>query len=148
MPAARKNLYDPNRMIAAIRVQCEDIGETNMKHAGLGAALLAAALLSAGPASAHDKYDGVWALYIFGDAGVCDIGYRVPIKIDSRLVSYNGRTINPSIVVISDSGSVAIRMNGGAYVVTGDGALSSRSGSGKWAAPTFHCTGRWRAERQ
>ena len=102
----------------------------------------------AGPAAAQDKFDGVWALYIFGDSGVCDVGYRLPIKIDRRLISYNGRTINPSMVVISDSGSVAIRVNGGAYLVTGNGALSSRHGSGKWAAAPFHCSGRWRAERQ
>jgi len=51
-------------------------------------------------------------------------------------------------VEISDSGTVAIRLDGGSYKVTGNGALSSGRGAGKWAAPTFHCTGRWRAERQ
>ena len=119
-----------------------------MKPTGLAAALFAAALMMAAPATASDKFDGAWALYIFGDQGVCAVGYRVPIKIDRRLISYKGRTINPSMVVISDSGLVAIRVNGGAYVVTGNGELSSQSGSGKWAAPTFHCSGRWRAERQ
>ena len=119
-----------------------------MKRTGLGVALFGAILVMAGPAAARDKFDGDWALYIFGDAGVCDFGYRVPIRIDGRLVHYNGRTINPSMVEISDSGSVAIRLTSGSYLVTGNGALSSRRGSGKWVATTFHCTGRWRAERQ
>lgn len=119
-----------------------------MKRTGLSAAWFGVFLLATGPAAARDRFDGVWSLYIFGDAGVCDFGYRVPIKIDSRLVSYNGRTFNPAVVAISDSGSVAIRLDGGSYLVTGNGALSSSRGAGKWAAPTFHCTGRWRAERQ
>jgi hypothetical protein len=102
----------------------------------------------AGPAVAGDKFDGAWALYIFGDAGVCDFGYRVPIRIDSRLVSYKGRILDPAMIVISDGGDVEVRFVGTSYVVTANGALSSSRGSGRWAAPAFHCTGRWRAERQ
>jgi hypothetical protein len=135
-------------MIAASQVWCENTGETNMKRTGLGVALFAAFLLTAGQAAARDKFDGNWALYIMGDSGVCEFGYRVPIRIDGRLVHYNGRTINPSMVAISDSGSVAIRLDNGSTRVTGSGALSSGRGSGKWSAPSFHCTGRWHAERQ
>jgi hypothetical protein len=124
------------------------LGETNMKRAGLGAAWFGLLLLVTGPAAARDKFDGAWSLYIFGDSGICDFGYRVPITIDSRMVIYNGRTFNPAMVEISDSGTVAIRLDGGSYKVTGNGALSSSGGAGKWAAPTFHCSGRWRAERQ
>jgi hypothetical protein len=119
-----------------------------MRRTRLAALWFGALLLMSGPAAAHDRFDGLWSLYIFGDAGVCDFGYRVPVKIDSRLVSYNGRTFSPSVVTIGDSGSVAIRLESASYVVTGSGALSSGRGSGRWAAPTFHCTGRWRAERQ
>jgi hypothetical protein len=119
-----------------------------MKRTGLCAAGFGVLLLLTAPVAAQDKFDGVWSLYIFGDAGLCEFGYRVPIKINSRLVTYNGRTINPTMVDISDSGAVDFRLNGGAYLVTGNGALSSSRGAGKWASPTFHCTGRWRAERQ
>jgi hypothetical protein len=119
-----------------------------MKRTGLGAALFGVVLLTAGPAAARDKFDGDWALYIIGDSGVCDIGYRLPIRINGRLVHYNGRTFNPSMVAISDTGSVAIRLASGATVVTGSGALSSRRGSGKWFAASFHCSGRWRVEKQ
>ncbi len=119
-----------------------------MRRTALAAVWLSALLLLGGPAAAHDRFDGTWSLYIFGDAGICDFGYRVPVKVDSRLVTYNGRTFSPSVVTISDSGNVAIRLDGGTYVVTGSGALSSGRGSGRWAAPTFHCTGRWRAEKQ
>src|SRR2546428_1329987 len=119
-----------------------------MKRTGLRVALFGAILVMAGPAAARDKFDGDWALYIFGDAGVCEFGYRVPIRIDGRLVHYNGRTIKPSMVAISDSGSVAIRLDNGSTRVTGSGALSSWPGSGKWAAPSYHCTSRWHAYKQ
>jgi hypothetical protein len=52
------------------------------------------------------------------------------------------------MVDISDNGAVDFRLNGGTYLVTGNGALSNSRGAGKWASPTFHCTGRWRVERQ
>ena len=119
-----------------------------MKRTGLGAVWLGVFLLLSGAAAAHDRFDGSWSLYIFGDPGVCDFGYRVPVRIDSSLVSYNGRTFSPTVVTISDSGNVAIRLDGESYVVTGNGALSSGRGSGRWAVPSFHCTGRWRAEKK
>jgi hypothetical protein len=119
-----------------------------MKRTALCAIGLSLVLLVGGPAAARDKFDGNWSLYIFGDPGVCEFGYRVPVKIDSRLVTYNGRTLAPAMVAISDSGSVMIRLESSSYVVTGNGAIGGARGAGKWAAPAFHCTGRWRAERQ
>ena len=119
-----------------------------MKRTSLGAALFGVVLLTAGSAAARDKFDGDWALYIIGDSGVCEFGYRVNIRVDGRLVHYNGRTFNPSMVQISDSGAVAIRLASGVNVVTGSGALATRRGSGKWVAASFHCTGKWRVEKQ
>jgi hypothetical protein len=108
------------------------------------------ATLVSAEARAGDRYDGSWAIYVFGDPGPCGFGYRLPVRIQGLNIYYQGRTVSPQAIGLSTDGAVRIRLKGEAYVVTGSGSLHAVGGlgSGKWSAPSFHCKGGWRAERQ
>ncbi len=101
-----------------------------------------------GSASAANRFDGAWAIYIFGDPGICEFGYRLPIDIKGTALFYKGRTVSPQAIGLSSGGMVTIRLDGGSYMVVGTGALSSGRGAGTWKAPGLRCSGKWRAERQ
>lgn len=112
-------------------------------------ALLSLFIIATGmEASAAQRFDGEWAIYIFGAPGKCAFGYRLPIRITGQTVLYKGRAVSKAAVGITSGGTVAIRIGAGRSLVTGTGALNSSRGSGKWVAPSFRCTGSWRAERQ
>lgn len=112
--------------------------------------ILFAGFVTIGAATAHaaDRFDGSWAIYIFGEPGPCMFGYRLPISIKGTDLYYKGRTVSPYAIGLSSGGMVTIRLDGGSYVVTGTGALSRGRGTGTWKAPGLRCSGKWRAERQ
>ncbi len=103
-----------------------------------------------GPLAAHaaDRFDGAWAVYIFGEPGTCAFGYRLPIDIKGTALFYKGRTVSPYAIGLNSAGMVTISLDGGAYKVLGTGALGNSRGGGTWKAPELRCSGKWRAERQ
>lgn len=119
-----------------------------LRKAGFLALLSLFVATTATEAGAAQRFDGEWAIYIFGAPGPCAFGYRLPIRIAGQTVLYKGRTVSPTAVGINTRGAVVIRIGAGRSLVTGTGALNASRGSGKWVAPSFRCTGSWRAERQ
>jgi len=112
--------------------------------------LLAAAmsLMSVEAGAATGRYDGDWAILIFGMPGPCAFFYRLPLSIAGETVLYKGRTVNPTAISVTARGAVAFRLGNGQHIVTGTGALDKSRGEGRWTAPSFRCTGFWRAIRQ
>jgi hypothetical protein len=107
------------------------------------------AIAGLAPAHAVDRFDGAWAVYIYGEPGPCAFGYRLPIDIKGTDLFYKGKTVNPYAIGLNPSGTVTIRLDGGSYIVTGSGALGGKgSGGGTWKAPALRCEGKWKAERQ
>lgn len=107
------------------------------------------AIAGLAPAHAVDRFDGAWAVYIYGEPGPCAFGYRLPIDIKGTDLFYKGKTVNPYAIGLNSSGTVTIRLDGGSYIVTGSGALGGKgSGGGTWKAPALRCSGKWKAERQ
>jgi hypothetical protein len=109
------------------------------------AAVIALAMLATTPAEAGSRFDGDWAIYIFGAPGSCFFGYRLPIRINGTNVLYRGRAVSPRAIGLSSRGAVAFRFGNGVQTVSGSGALVGQRGGGKWTAPGFRCTGSWRA---
>jgi len=118
----------------------------------LGIALLvsaAAALSSAGSASAGSPYDGRWSVLIQTDRGACDRAYRYGLAIVNGNVSYAG---DSGFVIrgrVAGNGSVTVRVSNGGSYADGRGRLSHSSGSGVWhGVGSGACSGRWLAERR
>lgn len=109
---------------------------------------VAAIMLASLPAAATERFDGSWRIDIIGKPGQCELGYRVPVRINGGLVSYKGRRFSTAAVYITPAGTVAIKLVSGRHVVTGTGALKGHFGSGSWTLRSIGCTGRWRAEKQ
>lgn len=107
------------------------------------------ALPTALAASADSRdFDGNWRIYIFGGQDNCSFGYRLPITISEGTVLYKGRKVHPTVIGVDSAGVVAINLGSGTNAVTGFGALDTKRGSGRWAAPQYRCTGFWRAEKR
>lgn len=114
------------------------------------AAALAVAVALAGgvPADAGARFDGDWAIYIFGAPGPCAFGYKLPIRIAAGNILYKGRQVSPRAIGLSPAGAVTLRLGNGRQTVTGTGAIDSTHGGGRWNAPAYRCTGYWRAVKQ
>ncbi len=123
--------------------------KANTTRVGLAVALALAFMTAGVEARAGGRYDGDWAILIFGLPGPCAFFYRLPLSIDGQSVLYKGRSVSPTAISVTSRGSVAFRLGNGDNIVTGTGALNTAShGSGKWTAPSFRCTGYWRAVRR
>ena len=117
-------------------------------RAGLALALAIATGMVGLEARAAGRYDGNWAIMIFGLPGPCAFFYRLPLSITGETVLYKGRSVSPTAISVTSRGAVAFRLGNGNNIVTGTGALDKRHGQGRWTAPSFRCTGFWRAIRQ
>jgi hypothetical protein len=116
-----------------------------------GACLMISAILALpfGQAHAASGFDGDWTIVIFGTPGPCFFFYRLPLSIDGESILYKGRTVNPTAMSVTSRGRVAFRLGDPKNTVTGTGALGKAGrGEGKWTAPSFRCTGFWRAFRK
>ncbi len=111
-------------------------------------ALFLALFSFAGEAHAQGRFDGDWAIYIFGAPGNCQFGYKVKMTINEGNVLYRGRMVSPTAIGVSTAGTVTLRLGSGRFTVIGSGAINTTRGAGRWVAPSFRCTGWWRAERQ
>ena len=103
--------------------------------------------ITAAPAAQRD-YDGRWAIFATTEKGQCVKGFRLSVRISNGKAYVVGRSVNGTETAVNSRGLVDIRFVDGSDVITANGALKRRSGSGKWAYPNFRCTGRWIAKRQ
>ena len=73
------------------------VGSGRAPRRGPVAAVLAAAIalaaLALTPAEAGSRFDGDWAIYIFGAPGSCFFGYRLPIRINGTNVLSGSGTV-------------------------------------------------------
>lgn len=115
---------------------------------GLLSLIVGPVSIGASAAVGPQRFDGDWAIYIYGEPGSCAFGYRLPITISDGNVLYKGRLVHPSVIGVSSAGAVAIHLGGGRTTVTGSGAINTEHGWGHWSAPWFRCTGWWRAEKR
>jgi len=98
--------------------------------------------------AAQKDYDGRWAIFATTEKGHCVKGFRLSVRISNGKAYVVGRSISGTKTAVNSRGQINIRFVDGSDVITANGALKKRSGAGKWAYPTFRCTGRWLAKRQ
>ena len=98
-------------------------------------------------AESQGRFDGSWAIYISGDPGQCEFGYRISVVVHDGLVSWRGQELPSDAIGITAHGGVMIRLSDGTHVVTGSGAIDGHRGYGKWSFPAYRCAGLWRAQR-
>ena len=105
-------------------------------------------LLTITPAqSAQKDYNGRWTIIGTTEHGQCVKGFKLKIRIYDGKAYVIGRSLNGTKSAISSRGHVTIKYVSGKDVITANGSLKRRSGTGRWNFPTYRCAGRWRAER-
>jgi hypothetical protein len=107
------------------------------------ASFVAAAGLTAAPATAQQPYDGLWHVTVVTKSGSCDASASSTLTVSEGRVSAAGAAVSGTV---GREGLVRVSING-AYAA---GQLSGNSGSGKWngASAGVPCSGRWEASRQ
>jgi hypothetical protein len=113
----------------------------------LGLAMLGLILAIPAASAAQKDYNGRWAIYGTTDKGACFKGFRLSVRIAKGKAFLIGRALNGTKTAVSSRGQVNIKYVKGRDVITASGTLKGGYGAGKWAFPTYRCTGRWRAER-
>lgn len=112
--------------------------------------VLAAATISAAPASARSNYDGSWSVLIVTDNGPCDRAYRYGISIRNGTVAYEGSAPVNVSGQVTGNGAVRVRVWSGSQNANGNGRLARSNGGGTWAGSgtSGSCSGTWSAERR
>src|ERR1044072_6981146 len=72
--------------------------------------ILAAALLTPGPAAARTPYDGKWSVLIVTNTGPCDRAYRYGLSIRDGSVFYEGSAAVNVAGRVSRNGVVNVRV--------------------------------------
>jgi len=98
------------------------------------------------PLTAADSYDGVWAISISADAGICDQNLTLPIQVSGGKISYPGLFVSATGSV-SGRGAVDVHILAANDRVDGTGKVAGTTGSGRWSSPTLKCAGSWSASR-
>jgi hypothetical protein len=121
---------------------------------GLAATALVLAVL-AWPGAAEARrgarvggaYDGVWNVSFGTQAGNCSSSYSVPFAVSGRRVSSAGG--GKVTGGIGRGGAVAVTIQVGASVASGNGRLVGNSGAGRWSGIISgdRCSGSWQATR-
>ena len=109
-------------------------------------ALAAAATLAATSNFAAPRYDGLWSVSIVTEKGVCDRGYRYPIRITNGVLANGGTTSFLISGRVQPSGAVTVTVSDGTSSATGNGRLGADYGEGSWHGG--ECSGTWTAERR
>jgi hypothetical protein len=107
-----------------------------------GSFLLAAAGLTAAPASAQSPYDGLWNVTVVTKTGSCEPQTSTTLTVTDGKISGPGADVSGSV---GREGLVRVSIRG-AYA---NGQLNGNAGSGKWngASAGVPCSGRWEASR-
>jgi hypothetical protein len=115
-----------------------------------GCFILAAALLTPGPAAARTPYDGNWSVLIVTNSGPCDRAYRYGLSIRDGSVFYEGSAAVNVAGRVGRNGVVNVRVWAGQQGANGSGRLSRTAGGGEWrgTGSMGSCAGVWSAERR
>ena len=115
-----------------------------------GCFILAAALLTPGPAAARTPYDGNWSVLIVTNSGPCDRAYRYGLSIRDGSVFYEGSAAVNVAGRVGRNGMVNVRVWVGQQGASGVGRLSRNAGGGEWrgTGSMGSCAGVWSAERR
>ncbi len=110
--------------------------------------LLVLGLVASTPAlPAQKDYNGRWKIVGKTESGSCARGFRMNIRIHRGKAYMIGRSLSGARTAISSRGQVSIKYVNGRDVITANGLLKRRTGSGRWHYKTQRCAGSWWAER-
>src|SRR6516225_910084 len=80
------------------------------------------------------------------EIGVCDRGYRYPVRILNGTLASAGDTAITITVKVAGSGAITVTVSAGGRSATGSGRLAGKVGMGSWSGGS--CSGSWSAERR
>ena len=100
-------------------------------------------------AHAQATFDGLWSVQIVTQAGPCGRGYlSYPARIVQGTVQNAGTMSFDVSGQVDRRGAVRVSLSGAGHTASGNGRLSSSTGTGRWSSPTIGCSGYWIARRQ
>ena len=115
----------------------------------LTTAIAGALSLSAGAASAQQRFDGNWSVQVVTRTGSCQKAYRFPVLIQNGQVRYGGAEGIAVSGAVTSKGFIRGNLGLGSAQASVSGRLSSRTGSGTWVGSgSFNCSGQWQAEKR
>jgi hypothetical protein len=128
---------------------------TTVRHFRVFAALLAAASClpdiagakSPPKSEATPDHDGVYAVDVVTQQGVCDRSYRWTIAVSGGRVRSVGDAQMQASGQIARNGAVSLAFRRDNQVAHVSGRVQGNTGSGAWSSPTMQCGGYWRATR-
>ena len=109
----------------------------------------AAALVATVPfaAQAANRYDGIWSVTIYTQAGNCPSSLRYSVRVANGRVIADDQSyqVNGSV---APNGATRVTVSEKGQSASGSGRLSGNSGGGRWRTGTGECAGQWTAERR
>ena len=108
------------------------------------AILIVGALVALATPAAATDFDGNWSVKVMARKGICEGGYRYPIRISNGDVTPSDASVNVSGRV-AEGGAISVTVGRGYQRASGSGRLSGSNGSGTWRGSL--CSGTWTAQR-
>jgi hypothetical protein len=93
-------------------------------------------------------HDGIYAVHIVTQQGICDKEYLWTITVSKGHVTSPADGFMQARGEINPSGVVSLAFLRDNQIANVAGKLNGKIGSGVWSSPTLQCAGLWSAYRQ